>query len=87
MITVIIPAVLRDLCGGTAKLVIAATTVDGLLRAVDECCPGFYDRVVENGHVRPELMFALDGEVVPLALHDTLRSGAEIAIVPAMAGG
>jgi hypothetical protein len=58
-----------------------------MLRTLDARCPGFFDRVVENGRVRPELMFALDGEVIPLALHDTLAPNAEIAIVPAIAGG
>jgi hypothetical protein len=32
-------------------------------------------------------MFAIDGEVVPLALHDPLAPTAEIGIVPAIAGG
>jgi sulfur-carrier protein len=84
---VIVPATLRDLCAGASKLDVPAATVGDLLRELDTRCPGFYDRVVENGQVRPELMFAINGEVIPLALHDTLEPGTEIAIVPAMAGG
>ena len=87
MALVIIPATLRDLCAGTLKLDIPAATIAELLRGIDVRCPGFYERVVEAGRVRPELMFAIDGEVVPLALHDALAPEAEIAIVPAMAGG
>ncbi len=86
MITVIIPAVLRELCGGTAKLVIAATTVDGLLRAVEERCPGFYDRVVEHGHVRPELMFALDGYGAQVALPPPLRRGVYFSFARPLGG-
>jgi sulfur carrier protein ThiS len=37
--------------------------------------------------LRPELAFALNGEVVPLALHDAVDPGTEIAIVPALGGG
>jgi molybdopterin converting factor small subunit len=86
---VIVPATLRDLCGGSAKMDLPATTVEALLRELDRRCPGFYERVVdqERGRMRPELMFAIDGEVVSLALHDTLAPGAELAIVPAIAGG
>ncbi|MGH2632371.1 MAG: MoaD/ThiS family protein [Tepidiformaceae bacterium] len=87
MAIVIIPATLRDLCAGTSKLDIPAATIEELLRGIDLRCPGFYARVVEDGRVRPELMFAIDSEVVPLALHDTLAATAEIAIVPAIAGG
>lgn len=87
MAVVIIPATLRDLCAGSSKLDIPAATIETLLRGIDARCPGFYERVVEGGHVRPELMFAVDGEVVPLALHDVLSPAAEIAIVPAIAGG
>ena len=87
MAVVIIPATLRELCAGTSKLDIPAATIEELLQGIDARCPGFYERVVEAGRVRPELMFALDGEVVPLALHDALAPAAEIAIVPAIAGG
>ena len=87
MARVIVPATLRDLCAGAARLDVPAATVGDLLRELDRRCPGFYDRVVEDGRVRPELMFAMDGEVIPLALHDTLAADAEVAIVPAIAGG
>jgi molybdopterin converting factor small subunit len=86
---VIIPATLRDLCGGASTMELAVPTVEALLRELDRRCPGFYERVVdqERGRMRPELMFAIDGEVVTLSLHDTLAPGAELAIVPAIAGG
>jgi molybdopterin converting factor small subunit len=87
MAIVFIPSLLRGLCGGSSKLEIDAGTLGDLLRELDAQCPGLYDRVVEDGRVRPELMFAIDGEVVPLALHDPLAPTAEIGIVPAIAGG
>ena len=87
MAHVIVPATLRDLCAGASKLDLPAATIGDLLRALDARCPGFYERVVENGRVRPELRFASNGEVLPLALHDAIDPATEIAIVPAMAGG
>jgi hypothetical protein len=42
---------------------------------------------VEDGRLRPELAFALDGEVVALGLHDAVAPETEIAIVPALGGG
>ena len=87
MVLVIIPATLRDSCAGASKIEVPGTTVGDVLRAVDSRCPGFYNRVVEEGRIRPELAFAINGEVYPMALHNTLAEGAEIAIVPALGGG
>ncbi len=87
MATVAIPAMLRDLCGGALSLEVEGATLDTLLVELDRRCPGFYGRVVEDGRLRPELAFALDGEVVRLGLHDVVQPAAEITIVPAIGGG
>lgn len=87
MATVIIPAVLRDLCGGPSRVDVPGATVGDVLHGLDRRCPGIYQRLVEDGQLRLELAFAIDGEVVPMALHHPLAPGAEIAIVPALAGG
>ena len=87
MILVIIPATLRDFCAGASKQEVSGANVEDILRALDERCPGFYARVVEDGRLRPELAFAINGEVYPLALHNAVADGTEIAIVPALGGG
>ncbi|MCL6645633.1 MAG: MoaD/ThiS family protein [Dehalococcoidia bacterium] len=87
MARVSIPATLRNLCGGSQELDVPAVTIDELLHAIDARCPGFYARVVENGRLRPELAFAIDGEIMPLGLHDAIAPGAEVTIVPALGGG
>lgn len=87
MTLVIIPATLRDFCAGASKLEVPGGTIGEVLRELDQRCPGFYNRVVEEGRLRPELAFAINGEVYPLALHDVVAPGTEIAIVPALGGG
>lgn len=87
MPTIIVPALMRDLCAGASKVEVPGATVGEILREMDQRCPGFYVRVVDDGHLRPELAFALDGEVVSLALHEAIAPSAEIAIVPAIGGG
>lgn len=62
-------------------------TIGALLRGLDAQCPGIYARLVSEGRLRPELAFAVDGEILPLALHDAVRPGAEVTIVPALGGG
>ncbi len=87
MALVIIPATLRDHCAGASKIEAPGATIGEVLRAVDAHCPGFYARVVDGQRLRPELAFALNGEVIPLALHDRVSETTEIAIVPALGGG
>lgn len=87
MATVIVPALLRSLCGGTSKLELEGATLEQLLRAVELRCPGFYDRVVDNGRVRPELAVAINGEMESAQLHDPIAPNAELAIIPAIGGG
>lgn len=87
MALVIIPATLRDFCAGASKLDVPGATIGEVLHELDARCPGFYARVVDGGRLRPELAFALNGEVVSLALHDRIDPGTEIAIVPAIGGG
>ena len=87
MALVIVPASLRDYCSGASKVEAPGTTIGEVLRSVDKQCPGLYARVVEGERLRPELAFALNGEVMSLALHDHVDASTEIAIVPALGGG
>lgn len=87
MATLYVPTLLRPLCGGAERLELEAATLDGILRAADQRCPGLYDRVVEAGRVRPELAVAIDGEAASYPLHERLALNAEVTIVPAIGGG
>jgi molybdopterin converting factor small subunit len=82
-----IPALLRPLCAGLDRLEVDADTLDAALRALDARCPGFYDRVVENGRLRPELAVAIDGEAASFPLHESLSPTAQLTILPAISGG
>ena len=87
MATVHVPAPLRGLCGGAARLDVAGATLVELLREVDQRCPGFFARVVEDGRLRPEISVAIDGDAAPVPLHEPIAPGAEVTIIPAIAGG
>ena len=87
MAKVWIPALLRPLCDDNAHMTVTATTLKELLMALDEQCPGFYDRVVENGRIRPELAVAINGEAESFPLFEPIGPNADVAIVPAIGGG
>jgi len=82
-----IPAALRGTCGGRSEIKLEGDTIGALLRNLDGQCPGIYARLVSEGRLRPELAFAVGGEILPLALHDTVGPDAEVTIVPALGGG
>lgn len=87
MVRVVIPALLRDMCGGTATLEVPGATLGELMRELDVRCPGFAARVIEQGRIRPELAIAINGEMESFALHDPIPPGAEVAIIPSIGGG
>lgn len=87
MVKVVIPALLESLCSGQRKLEVAAATLGETLRKLDEHCPGIYDRIVEDGRVRPQLAIAVNGEVYQMPLHERLKPDTELTIVPAIGGG
>ncbi len=87
MATVLIPSPLRPLCAGAAALEVAGATLGEVLRAVDARCPGFYERAVEGGRVRPDLSIALNGHAFRYGLTEPIAPTDEVAIVPAIGGG
>ena len=87
MATVIVPSPLRPLCDGAATVEAAGATLGELLRAVDARCPGFWERTVVDGRVRPELSVALNGHAHRYGLSEPIATGDEVAIVPALGGG
>ena len=84
-----VPTLLRELCNGTREITTPPGSLEQVLRAANEQCPGFYERVVdtEQNRVRLELAIALDGDVVTLYLHEYVGEDAHMAIIPAIAGG
>ena len=87
MATVLIPSPLRSLCAGAAILEVAGATLGEILRAVDVRCPGFYDRAVDEGRLRPELSIALNGHAFRYGLTEPIAPTDEVTIVPAIGGG
>jgi molybdopterin converting factor small subunit len=87
MIAIVIPALLQPLCDGRRRVEVEAATLGEALRALDALCPGTYDRLVEDGRVVPQLAIAVNGEVYQMPLHERLKPGTELTIVPAIGGG
>ena len=89
-ILVRVPTPLRRLTNGKDKLDIAASSISGLIEQLDSDFPGFKDRLVdEAGRLRYFVNIYLNGEDVRFleGMETSTKSGDEISIVPAVAGG
>ena len=89
-ITVHIPTPLRRVTDGKDKLEVEASSVGEMIAKADNQFPGFQERLMdETGDLRYFINIYLNGEDVRfLQGPDTpTKSGDEISIVPAVAGG
>ncbi|HLG14053.1 MAG TPA: ubiquitin-like small modifier protein 1 [Blastocatellia bacterium] len=85
-----IPTPLRRLTGNAETVEIEAGTVADILARLDLRYPGFRDRVCEEGgQVRRFINIYVDGEDIRFLdnLSTAVPDGAELSIVPAIAGG
>ena len=85
-----IPTPLRRMTNGVAKVEIDASDVSDMVEQLDSSYPGFKARLVdENGDLRYFVNIYLNGEDVRFlqGLDTTTKSGDEVSIVPAVAGG
>jgi len=86
-VTVTLPAALVALFpGSTPRVELAASTVDGMLDALDARWPGMRDRLCDSTPaIRRHINIFVDGERA--ALDSPLAPGAEVYVLTAMSGG
>ena len=85
-----IPTPLRRVTNGQAKVEIDTNNVGDMVEQLDSSYPGFKARLVdENGDLRYFVNIYLNGEDVRFlqGLDTATKSGDEVSIVPAVAGG
>lgn len=84
---VYIPTLLRTLTGGRASVEVEGTTVRQVIDNLDRTWPGVRDRLLENGKLRPNISVAVDGEVTPIGLIETVGPASEVHFIAAIKGG
>ena len=85
-----IPTPLRRMTNGESKVEIETKNVGDMVEKLDSSYPGFKARLVdENGDLRYFVNIYLNGEDVRFlqGLDTATKSGDEVSIVPAVAGG
>ncbi|MGH2897201.1 MAG: ubiquitin-like small modifier protein 1 [Solirubrobacteraceae bacterium] len=88
-ITVKLPTQLRDTAGGAASVQVEGATVGAALESVFEVHAELRDRLYQDGDLRRFVNVYLGGEDIRFldGLQTPLADGAELTILPAVAGG
>lgn len=88
-VTVTIPAQLRGLVGGAARLQCAPGRVRDLIDQLDATHGGVRDRLCADGELRRFVNVFVAGEDVRFAdgIDTPVADGQEVTILPAVAGG
>lgn len=84
-----IPTPLQKLTNGKAEVECEATNIAELIEALDKDYPGMKERLSEGGKVRRFINIYVNEEDIRFVNKEetALKSGDNISIVPAIAGG
>jgi molybdopterin converting factor small subunit len=86
MAVVVIPAALQPLTGGVPRVDATGATVRDVVAALAKQFPALDGRIVDGNGIRPELFIAVGNEEI-FNLDQSVPEGAEVHILPAIAGG
>ena len=89
-VKVLIPTPLQKFTNDQAEIQCDAATITELIESLDAACPGIKARLCDDsGKLRRFLNFYVDSEDIRFLdnMDTKLADGAEVSIVPAVAGG
>ena len=86
MATVHIPPILRPLAGGSSLVEAAGSTLREVIADVVRQQPALADRIADANGILPEIMIAI-GDTEAMSVDAPVPDGAEVWVLPALAGG
>ena len=78
---------MQNLSNGEQRVVVEGKNVRQIIESLDQKYPGFKDRLVEDGRVKPNISVAIDGEITPLGMIEKVSKESEVHFLPAISGG
>jgi molybdopterin converting factor small subunit len=81
-----LPGLLQPLAGGASSVEVEGGTLRAVFDDLERKHPGIAARIVDAGEIRPEIMIAIDADEVR-DIDAPVPAGAEVHILPAIAGG
>ena len=87
MALVFIPSLMQNLSNGEQRVSVEGANVSQIIDNLDSMFPGFKNRLVEDGRVKPNISVAIDGEITPLGMIEKVTEDSEVHFLPAISGG
>jgi len=78
---------MQELSNGEQRVNVQGNNVRQVIDNLDAVYPGFKDRLVEEGRVKPNISVAIDGEITPLGMIEKVSEDSEVHFLPAIGGG
>ena len=78
---------MQNLSNGEHRVVVEGKNVRQIIESLDQKYPGFKNRLVEDGRVKPNISVAIDGEITPLGMIEKVSEESEVHFLPAISGG
>ena len=78
---------MQELSNGEQRINVQGNNVRQVIDNLDAVYPGFKDRLVEEGRVKPNISVAIDGEITPLGMIEKVSEDSEVHFLPAISGG
>ena len=78
---------MQELSNGEQRVNVQGNNVRQLIDNLDAVYPGFKERLIEDGRVKPNISVAIDGEITPLGMIEKVREDSEVHFLPAISGG
>ena len=82
-----VPSLLRDLTGGADTLTVPGETVGQVIENLDARYPGLWERLCQEGRLKPSIAVVVDGLTSRQRLRHRLTETSEVHFVPAISGG
>ena len=88
MAVVWVPSLLQGFTGGASTVTVPGATLREVIDNIEPRYPGLKDRLLDDeGHLRPEIAAAIDGETEHYGMLEPVRENSEIHFIPAIGGG
>ena len=78
---------MQELSNGEQRVNVQGNNVRQVIDNLDAVYPGFKERLIEDGRVKPNISVAIDGEITPLGMIEKVKEDSEVHFLPAISGG
>ncbi len=78
---------MQELSDGRQQIEIQGSTVRDVINNLEECCPGFKNKLMDGFKLKSNINVAVDGEVSPVGVLAKVQENSEVHFLPALGGG